>query len=531
MIYVQEVESNIKGNVKQTLGPKTLIVGPNGSGKSAIVNSIELALFGFATDLVGRQRVLKEGELMNMTSDKDGLWSKITLSDGVTCSFSSKRNIKGGSSRAERVSPVEANFPVLTVRENLTGSADTAKEFLIKLFDFSDDDIIRRLPTAKFKERYKALRKVTKSKRAIDAVREMIDLVASEVRTNQTDLKAKKAVLNALGIADVEPLSSDIDGAETAYKQAVTAINEARAYAFAQTELVRIMEKKASIATTIAELEAKLVKIDNIPDNAKAVASLATNLISIVDWQGDTCLICSGKVDNRKLLEKQKIWQKHVANAQDLSNRNNVANDLSVANTLLEAWENSITQLSKVKPAGTVAEAEAVLEVAEGKLQRLRSLLQAYEKTTKLREEIIEIDENIAEATPFKDELTRTSDLLLKTVIKQYIDRVQSYLPDQDRFDLTLEPGCKFGLVRNGMMHTTLSGAEWSRLMLAMALATVDPTKIGTTLNVLVPEDRAFDPETLANVLDAVVDAPAQVILTSPIMPSRVNEHWTVIRL
>jgi hypothetical protein len=111
-----------------------------------------------------------------------------------------------------------------------------------------------------------------------------------------------------------------------------------------------------------------------------------------------------------------------------------------------------------------------------------------------------------------------------------FIKRVQQFLPESDEFSLTLSEGerevARFGFVRNGRLHTALSGAEWARLTLALAAATVDRK----CLNIITPEDRAFDPATLTQVLLALSTSPEQIIICSAVEPLTIPAEWTVIR-
>jgi len=131
---------------------------------------------------------------------------------------------------------------------------------------------------------------------------------------------------------------------------------------------------------------------------------------------------------------------------------------------------------------------------------------------------------------------------LLKTAVDRFSKSVQSYLPEADIFKLRLEDlegkeVCQFGFKRpdksggncEDVLHTALSGAEWARLTLAMACA-VSEGQAG--LKVFTPEERAFDPSTLREVMTALSEAPGQVILTSPIRhKGRLPKGWTVLDL
>jgi len=123
--------------------------------------------------------------------------------------------------------------------------------------------------------------------------------------------------------------------------------------------------------------------------------------------------------------------------------------------------------------------------------------------------------------------------VLLDAAVASFTARVQAFLPAADVFQLQLrddkgKPTCDFGFMRDGELHTAVSGAEWVRLQLALtcAVVTPDPNK----LVVITPEERAFDPATLREVMVALADAPGQVILTSPIKPKGAKpKGWTII--
>ena len=123
---------------------------------------------------------------------------------------------------------------------------------------------------------------------------------------------------------------------------------------------------------------------------------------------------------------------------------------------------------------------------------------------------------------------------VLERARTDFVKKVQSYLPVEDGFDLVLSENgkdvCKFGFVREGNLHTALSGAEWARLTLALAAAVTSDDD--ADLSVLTPEDRAFDAETLAAVMRGLSNAPGQVLLCSPVAPAgRAPKGWTVIDL
>ena len=122
--------------------------------------------------------------------------------------------------------------------------------------------------------------------------------------------------------------------------------------------------------------------------------------------------------------------------------------------------------------------------------------------------------------------LEKAGKQLLEGRKQTFEDTVSSFLPTGERIGVDLE-SARFGLMRNGEIHSALSGAEWSRVLLALAVAQEQNT---TTPCVLVPEDRGFDAATLTKIMEALSTAPVQIILMSTVTPDPV-EGWTLVQL
>jgi hypothetical protein len=104
-----------------------------------------------------------------------------------------------------------------------------------------------------------------------------------------------------------------------------------------------------------------------------------------------------------------------------------------------------------------------------------------------------------------------------------YLDVVNRYLLPEERMDFDLATG-RVGLLRGDELHSTLSGAEWTRLLLALASAETD----SSTPCILAPEDRAWDRDTLSAVMQALADSPYPVLLMSTVRPDDVP-GWTIL--
>jgi hypothetical protein len=144
-----------------------------------------------------------------------------------------------------------------------------------------------------------------------------------------------------------------------------------------------------------------------------------------------------------------------------------------------------------------------------------------------------------SKAARFEELVTAASEVvdeLLKIAHKKFEKAVQTFLPPEDKFAMVLvenkKPVCRMGFKRGSTLHTALSGAEWARLTLALGCATFKPNE--NTVAIFSPEERAFDPETLSSVMHALRDAPGQVLLQSPNMPSLADgntDGWQIISL
>src|SRR5512147_866057 len=125
--YVNHAASNLKLGCNHALGERTLIVGDNWAGKSTIVNTIELAGTGRASDIAGRATLALDAELATLIPfGEEAGEASVTLSDGMEATTWRLRRGK----RASRVGQAIA-FPLRDVRDALLGSPETARKWLL----------------------------------------------------------------------------------------------------------------------------------------------------------------------------------------------------------------------------------------------------------------------------------------------------------------------------------------------------------------------------------------------------------------
>ena len=139
-MYIKKVTGSIKGGVDAALTEKTLIIGSNGAGKSAIVNAVELALVGGASDIEGRAWVQDVKRLKRLGAS---VHVEATLDDETACTFKIKK------SKAEHQNGVGGSLPYREVRDALTGSASKAYKYLLNQCaqGLTLDEVKARIPS------------------------------------------------------------------------------------------------------------------------------------------------------------------------------------------------------------------------------------------------------------------------------------------------------------------------------------------------------------------------------------------------
>jgi len=197
----------------------------------------------------------------------------------------------------------------------------------------------------------------------------------------------------------------------------------------------------------------------------------------------------------------------------------------------VEELEKTLAGLdAEAAPTVPVDDAKAALDRAEAALADLKVVADAWTTTRKAESAAGEAEERAEEWKALKTACEFSVGVVLGKALTTFVGKVQQNLPDGDVFDLRLNDGdrevVQFGLTRDGNLHTALSGAEWARVMAAMAEACVGDEQFA----VLVPEERAFDPETLSDVLAAFAKTHLQVIIASPVAPKKVPKGWTVVK-
>jgi len=175
-----------------------------------------------------------------------------------------------------------------------------------------------------------------------------------------------------------------------------------------------------------------------------------------------------------------------------------------------------------------VAALEAEYKAAMAKRQALEQQLKAWSDVKRLHLRVQSAEKAVERHLDLAEQGERIIGELLQQAIDDFQDEVNKFIPDDFILDIDLEnDSCTFGLRKDTKVVTALSGAEWAKMLLAIGCAMSQ----GADFRVFTPEERAYDENTLSAMMEALTDAPGQVLLTTTTEPSFIPPEWTVVRL
>ena len=563
--YVSRVVGNIKGGCDLEIGARTLITGPNGAGKSRVVNTIELALSGFASDIVGRPELRQGADLIALAPDKEDLYAEVTLSDDRSMGvFSVSRKSGGKTERPKHFPPegLRVAYPVKDVVTALRGSVETARAFVLRHsgLEVTEEAICERLPSA-CQEPYgtfaKAVNTPVEFANPIETLLAVREKAKATARSSNAEKKAATSLVDNLGkdLPALQPTEEEVQAAQKAARVASAAYQEAM-NAPEPLDVEALREDAKGAVATLQHYEAEVNKLQEAAgqgvDESVAKVRVALGIIlnahaDFADGQATECLVCGvrGAVHPPAYRARaQQIQAGLQSSRAALLARKQLPMVAEALKTAQQNAEKKVALFQEAQRQGTtspttgrmecVALAYAALTEQEGNLLRLMEARASWSALQQARDQGEEAKRSAAEAKALADACKEVADALVEDGRQQFEMRVNEYLPEGDAFSLVLQEGsrivCRFGFVRGGSLHTALSGAEWARLTIALGLATM-PTE-DNVIAILSPEERAYDGQTLASVMRALSGCPGQVILTSPVKPrGRTPKGWKVINV
>jgi hypothetical protein len=570
-VYVAAIDTNVKGGARCGLSLKTLLFGRNGTGKSTVIQGIDLALSGAASDLQGRDLISQSAALMSLHPARSGeLVAKTLLSNGTVACFT----VEGDTASAKKpehllppvVDPTRA-LPLRAVRKAITeGSADTVRQFLLRHVcgKVTLADVVERFP----KPLHVMAKRDLENKIRIqecDALTALLE-VAVNGKKRSSDLNKEADTLRALPAPSLpQPTKHEIEVSQAQVANAragLEASSRAQNITAMASKVVAARTRKSQLEEIVVEERDELVKIDAqikevegrvppIPEEFSKAKDLIELMLRRAFQPGavptaTSCYLCGGNAEPAVLDERHKKLhdlfasrEKLQEELEELREKRLVINASFIqCSHELAGLAAALTDVPTVDPSvPPIEEARKLLNEAEAHAATLNQTIARWEATRVARDQA---DEKEAEAGNW-EKVSKAAKFvieeLLDTAKSAFEARVQRYLPADDRFFLQLHEGtkavCRYGFMRDTTLHTALSGAEWARLTIAMACACAEGGD--GTIRVVIPmEDRWIDSETLYTVLEAFGAIPYQVIYPAAAMPTRngivkIPPGWTVI--
>lgn len=556
---VSSVRSNVKKTVNVTLTRLTLLVGPNGSGKTSVQNALELATCGFASDVEGRVKVKVNHALGRLGPGDSPLWSDVHFSDGNKSSWRLRPNKKGGFHDPEHETPQSVNvvFPVADVREVLAASPETIRTWLMGRVasDVCRADIIDRLPEDLHEFYRKQADKMSVPEwTEIDTLLAVVEEAKKQVRSAEADAKKAKQVIEMVTAGmDMEPTASDITAAENAVGRAEAAYQDAsrsvrpampNIEALRNDALTAVREYQKAQETANLALQA----IPPMHPSEEALIEFRTKMADIAEvtanLRSPTCMLCDSPLGVTDMgLKAQFLRQQNAAGAAAVQSSRIYRDKEAEAKRLQEAAVRLVEAVSQAERRAAEIAAMPIVDVqslgdevvrARSHLNELKMQKKNWLNMRSAKDDVRNLGSRVKELESFIEASADVVDELLRMAHKKFEKSVQAYLPESDQFAMVLvenkKPVCRMGFKRGDQLHTALSGAEWARLTLALGCATYKPDE--KTLAIFTPEERAFDPHTLREVMVALENAPGQVLLQSPAKPAgRLPKGWSVVEM
>lgn len=523
-VYVAHVKSTVKRGCSVALGPKTLLVGANGAGKSTIVQSIELATRGYVTDMEGRDQV-QAGHVLARLFSQPQMMSSCTLSDGRQFLWQTEAKPTGGFKDPTHVQSCTVRFPVQEMTDLLSSESLKLGMWLERqvLGPLAPDDFLRPLPP----EIRESVLPLVQTAPRLDflSIAKAAKDEARRLRAEAT--KAEKVLQGSTIGVSIPLLETDRTALEARLEVLRAQPTAARA---TRAMLLREIERQTE------ELVDCMDKLAAMPEPEKSSANVQLYL-QLHEVQQSyarlpsraACWVCGTPGVEKNIEQINEAVQGLLADVrQQLKARSDY--DLLTAR-MAKLQVDLGQQVALFKATPDVPDTSAERDEVVRKLAADTAVRRLWANAAAERTKILHLRVRADHLTTASNVLTDFGKELVENKKCSFEQKVQQFLPGRDVFGIDLDTG-RVGLQRPAApgaltLHTALSGAEESRVLLALAATQVRPDEVC----VFTPRDRAWDPVTLVDVMDAMSQAPGQVILMSTVMPASVPSGWSVVHV
>lgn len=553
---ITSIHSNVKKGISvQKVGKYNLIVGPNGSGKTSLINSIELALGGFVSDLNGKGIVKKSADLISLSNDGKQLTSTVTFEDGSESSFLLKATSRGAG-RPKHSSAISVSFPFQEVKEGLSGSPDKAKKWIVEhiLDNITTQTISDHFPTqlqSLYEQAWVSLSSSAKNLTEIDILNKIVENQKDQAKTLRSEIKTLEETKEEWSkTLTVKPTREEIQALQAKVDEAVAALtlfnqSQTKQDPISPAQIESALRRAQTLATDLKNVEEKREKLQGLDiqplsemetltyhlfsrSNDIIVASrhlnaescsVCSSYVADSSWDGHSKRLLNANAELEKKKQIHNLWSKLNEDAISLRNQSLKA---------VQEWKR-LTEVQHVPfDHDKHSELKEVREQAGNDLMEAMQSISTWEDIGRLETRIKDKQVSLKEINKFTRAAKKVNGDLVQSAIDSVCDKVSAYLGG-DRFSLEITATTlRYGLIRNEKMITALSGAE--QLKVTLAIGAVLAEKKGEDLRILVPEDRALTPETLKALAEDLSQVDAQVFLTST-FPVELPPNWTTITL
>ena len=557
--HVTSIHSNLKSPLPNgdawtiDLAPKTLLVGSNTSHKSSVIQSVELALAGSADDIVGRNAVADAALLMTLTST-DELGISARLSDGEAALFNVSRK-DGSLKKPQHVGPGESCLCYRDIRKALAGSASTARKAFLgwSASGVQRDDVLAHLDSGLHGRYQDIADHLGRGKNPVETLIAVADYSNKKARETSKEIKGADVIVEDIG-ANMEnrPSEESVIAVKAAYEQAKSDLEQAlKSDSGTGMDAVEKAEKMAEAEGAIEmwgddatqktrQLELARAHTPTRPEHFEMA-------IPLLEWATENdveqCPACSSAVGQAHMnlcrdFYDDQVKQWEADNAASLDGVVHCLQELGIAETNLAQWWAAYRELEEtpvVEPTSciSVEEARSRMDAAQKAMTSTEVAAAQWDQLVSARERLTSLHTDLDRYKNLREQCDHAIGALLGEQTESFVGRVSDYLPSDWDFSVTLKDGSRevfrMGLLRDGRLHCSLSGAEWAAVVTAIAAAVADGAR-PTTPAVLIPEDRAWDGKTLSAVMRAFSKFKGQVIMASTIRPTgRTPKGWTII--
>lgn len=521
MSYIQKVKSTLKRGVDVELSQRTVIVGPNGAGKTSVIQTMELATCGWAGDMEGRARVKVHNALARLFPTDQPMVCEAWLDDGTYFEWRMETNEKTGGVKAPSHNPpVRVQWPLQDLMAKLGSDEANVKAWLEEkvIGGLKPSDVLKALDKAVRPAVEKLMKETGETDflaLSLAAKKKAKNLRTSATRSENTVEQMMVGVSSPLLESEVEALQDELN----TYRQQLVGV--------LQSEHDALREDIDKQVKLIEALDAEIEKLPALSEEEKQRVVKVTLGLQLLDshiesFGTDECWVC-GSDDHVDIEHRRKVLlavQEKIAPSVE-AHKKRKETEKRRADAFAKAQELTTRYKRETVRVDTSTEEDAIV----AKLAANAAAAKAWQNAEAARIEIEDMREEANHLTKASENLERLGKDLVERKKETFEQAVSAFLPEDEELGVDLD-SARVGIRRGHSLHSALSGAEWSRVLMALAATEGG----GPGVRILAPEDRSWDKQMLEKVMAALSTCESQVVIMSTTAPDPV-EGWTMVDL